>query len=73
MNKPRFTPAEVEAAKVIRMLFPDAETVKRTYELLGIRNGLKILMVTLDADKFPSIAEDEIVKLDDILACGGAQ
>ena len=67
-SKPRFTQQEVERAKAIRVLWPEATTVK--LEDYGRVRVLEVPMV-LTVDHFPSLHPGEPVTLDEII--GGAE
>ena len=67
-DKPRFTQQEVERAKAIRVLWPEATAVK--LEDYGRVCVLEAPMV-LTGDHFPSLRPGETITLDEII--GGAE
>ena len=73
--KPRFTEQEVERARTIKVICPDADRIRcRISENKGrvqhVCEG-NITMFTIWFDAFPSIQTDEYAKLDEII--GGAE
>lgn len=75
IRKPRFTEQEVERARTIKVICPDADRIRcRIFENKGRvqhvceGNGT---MLTIWFDAFPSIQTDEYAKLDEII--GGAE
>ena len=74
-EKPRFTQQEVERARTIKVICPDADRIRcRISENKGrvqhVCEGNRT-MLTLWFDAFPSIQTDEYAKLDEII--GGAE
>ena len=69
VRKPRWTEQEVEAAKAILTLWPDATILEdgRPYDIRV--HGKDRLLNTVDLDLFPSIQPGQSVKLSEI--CGG--
>lgn len=75
IRKPRFTEQEVERARTIKVICPDADRIRcRISENKGrvqhVCEGNRT-MLTLWFDAFPSIQTDEYAKLDEII--GGAE
>ena len=75
IRKPRFTEQEVESARTIKVICPDADRIKcRISENKGrvqhVCKGNRT-MLTIWFDAFPSIQTDEYAKLDEII--GGAK
>lgn len=75
IRRPRFTQQEVERARTIKVICPDADRIRcRIYENKGrvqhVCEGNRT-MLTIWFDAFPSIQIDEYAKLDEII--GGAQ
>ena len=66
-EKPRWTEQEVERAKAIKVIYPDAETLEECGPVVQVRCG-KFVIATLDTALFPSLRPGESVKLDEI--CG---
>lgn len=71
-DPPRFSPAEVEAAKAIRMLYPGATHLRRGTTTISAKGMEDMFFCVFDAERFPSIEPGETVYIDDIIACGGA-
>lgn len=69
-EKPRFTEQEVERAKAIKVIYPDAECLEECDPNIRVFNG-KFVIATLDTALFPSLRPNETVTLDDII--GGAE
>ena len=74
IRKPRFTEQEVERARTIKVICPDADRIRcRISENKGrvqhVCEGNRT-MLTIWFDAFPSIQTDEYAKLDEII--GGA-
>lgn len=67
IRKPRWTEQEVERAKAIKVIYPDAETLEECGPVVQVRCG-KFVIATLDTALFPSLRPGESVKLDEI--CG---
>lgn len=75
IRKPRFTEQEVERAKTIKAIYPEADRIRcRIFENKGriqhVCEGNRT-MLTIWFDAFPSIQTDEYAKLDEII--GGAK
>ena len=68
-GKPRFTEQEVERAKAIKVLYPDAETVENCVTFTGVRCGL--LTWQLPANLFTFAMDRQSYTLDEII--GGAE
>ena len=68
--KPRFTEQEVERAKAIKVIYPDADTLEECDPVVQVRCG-KFVIATLDTALFPSFRSNETVTLDEII--GGAK
>ena len=74
-DKPRFTVQEVDRAKAIKAIYPEADRIRcRIFENKGrtqhVCEGNKVLL-TIWFDAFPSIQTDGYAKLDEII--GGAE
>lgn len=69
-RKPRWTEQEVERAKAIKVLYPEADSLDECDPQVKVLNT-KFVMATLDAALFPSLRPSETVTLDEII--GGAQ
>lgn len=69
IRKPRFTEQEVEKAKAIKVLWPDAEGIRKT-EMMGLVHIVGTA-VWVDHDNFPSLEPERTIKLDEII--GGAE
>ena len=67
IRKPRWTQQEVERAKAIRLLYPEADSLNECDPYIKVFNN-KFVIATLDTALFPSICPGESVKLDEI--CG---
>ena len=67
-EKPRFTQQEVERAKAIKVLWPDAEGIRKT-EMMGPVHIVGTA-VWVGHDNFPSLEPERTIKLDEII--GGA-
>lgn len=68
-EKPRFTQQEVERAKAIKVLWPDAKGIRKT-EMMGPVHIVGTA-VWVGHDNFPSIEPERTIKLDEII--GGAE
>ena len=66
-RKPRWTEQEVERAKAIRLLYPEADSLNECDPYIKVFNN-KFVIATLDMALFPSLCPGESVKLDEI--CG---
>lgn len=67
-----FTPEEVEAAKAVKTLWPEAEALSITNsgKVAVMRSGDRVPFNFLSWETFPSIGPTEIVLLDDIIGEG---
>ena len=70
IRKPRFTQQEVERAKAIKVLYPEADSLDECDPQVKVLNT-KFVIAALDTALFPSLRPGETVKLDEII--GGAQ
>lgn len=70
IRKPRWTQQEVERAKAIKVLYPEADKLDECDPQIKVLNT-KFVITTLDTALFPSLRPGETVKLDEII--GGAQ
>ena len=62
----RWTEQEVERAKAIKVIYPDAETLEECDPVVQVRCG-KFVIATLDTALFPSLRPEETVTLDEII------
>lgn len=69
-EKPRFTRQEVERAKAIRLLYPEADSLNECDPHIKVLSN-RFVIATLDTALFPSLRPGESVKLEEII--GGAQ
>ena len=69
-EKPRWTEQEVERAKAIKVLYPEADKLDECDPQIKVLNT-KFVIATLDTALFPSLRPSESVKLDEII--GGAE
>ena len=69
IRKPRFTEQEVERAKAIKVLWPDAEGIRKM-EMMGPVHIVGTA-VWVGHDNFPSLEPKRTIKLDEII--GGAE
>lgn len=72
-DKPRFTRQEVESAKIISVLFPEATHIERLRgsKVLGITGAEDGWIANIESSLFPEIKSGQSVTLDEII--GGAQ
>jgi hypothetical protein len=73
-GKPRWTEQEVEMAKAIKEIFPDAYKLARNLSAIaiyGVEDDISFYLATIQAERFHSLRPDETVTLDEII--GGAQ
>lgn len=70
IRKPRWTEQEVERAKAIKVLWPEADTLDYWGDGISVE-GAEIYIAELDAVRFPSILPGETIKLDEII--GGTE
>lgn len=66
IRKPRWTEQEVERAKAIRLLYPEADSLNECDPCIKVLNN-KFVIATLDTALFPSLHVCENVKLDEII------
>lgn len=73
IRKPRFTQQEVESAKIISVLFPEATHIERLRgsKVLGITGAKDGWIADIESSLFPEIKSGQSVTLDEII--GGAQ
>lgn len=69
-EKPRWTEQEVERAKAIKMLYSEAESIEMYGFGIRVFNR-KLVIAILDPSLFPSLRQNEIITLDEII--GGAE
>ena len=70
IRKPRFTEQEVERAKAIKMIYPNAEKLELVPCVIRVYTDIGVI-AHLHADLFPSIKYGLICTLDEII--GGAE
>ena len=70
IHKPRWTEQEVERAKAIKVLYPEADNLNECDPQIKVLNT-KFVIATLDTALFPSLRPGESVKLDEII--GGTE
>ena len=70
IHKPRWTEQEVERAKAIKVLYPEADNLNECDPQIKVLNT-KFVIATLDTALFPSLRPSETVKLDEII--GGTE
>ena len=70
IRKPHWTEQEVERAKAIKMLYSEAESIEMYGFGIRVFNR-KLVIATLDPSLFPSLRQNEIITLDEII--GGAE
>ena len=70
IREPRWTEQEVERAKAIKMLYSEAESIEMYGFGIRVFNR-KLVIATLDPSLFPSLRQNEIITLDEII--GGAE
>ena len=73
IRKPRFTQQEVESAKIISVLFPEATHIERLRgsKVLGITGAEDVWIADIESSLFPEIKSGQSVTLDEII--GGAE
>lgn len=71
IRKPRWTQQEVERAKAIKMIYPNAYRLKNSDVFVQIWGKEGILLAHAEVDLFPSLCPGQPVELDEII--GGAQ
>ena len=67
----RWTEQEVERAKAIKVLWPEAERLYRSVATITIYTRSQLLVIDLHAELFPSLHYGKTVTLDEII--GGAE
>lgn len=70
IREPRWTEQKVERAKAIKMLYSEAESIEMYGFGIRVFNR-KLVIATLDPSLFPSLRQNEIITLDEII--GGAE
>ena len=70
LRQPRWTEQEVERAKAIKMLYSEAESIEMYGFGIRVFNR-KLVIAILDPSLFPSLRQNEIITLDEII--GGAE
>ena len=70
IRRPRFNQQEVERAKAIKVLYPEADSLDECDPQVKVLNT-KFVIATLDTALFPSLCPGETVTLDEII--GGAE
>lgn len=73
IRKPRWTQQEVESAKIISVLFPEATHIERLRgsKVLGITGAEDGWIADIESSLFPEIKSGQSVTLDEII--GGAE
>lgn len=71
IRKPRWTQQEVERAKAIKMIYPNAYHLKNSDVFVQVWSKEGILLAHAEVDLFPSLRPGQPVELDEII--GGAQ
>lgn len=70
IREPRWTEQEVERAKAIKMLYSEAGSIEMCGFGIRVFTG-NLSIATLDPSLFPSLRQNEIITLDEII--GGAE
>lgn len=70
IRKPRWTEQEVERAKAIRLLYPEADSINECDPQIKVLSD-RFVIATLDTALFPNMCPGHSVKLDEII--GGAE
>lgn len=70
-EKPRWTEQEVEMAKAIKMIYPNAYRLESSDVFVQVWGKEEILLAHVEVDLFPSLRPGETVTLGEII--GGAQ
>lgn len=70
-RKPRWTEQEVERAKAIKMIYPNAYRLESSDVFVQVWGKEEILLAHVEVDLFPSLRPGQPVELDEII--GGAQ
>lgn len=63
---PRWTEQEIERAKAIKVLYPDADRIEECDPIIQVLSE-KFVIATLDTALFPSLRTGETASLDDII------
>ena len=71
IRKPRWTQQEVEGAKAIKMIYPNAYRLESSDVFVQVWGKEEILLAHAEVDLFPSLRPGQSVTLDEII--GGAQ
>lgn len=71
IRKPRWTEQEVERAKAIKMIYPNAYRLESSDVFVQVWSKEEILLAHVEVDMFPSLRPGQPVELDEII--GGAQ
>lgn len=73
IRKPRWTEQEVESAKIISVLFPEATHIERLRgsKVLGITGAEDGWIADIESSLFPEIKSGQAITLDEII--GGAK
>lgn len=71
IRKPRWTEQEVERAKAIKMIYPNAYRLESSDVFVQVWGKEEILLAHVEVDLFPSLRPGQPVELDEII--GGAQ
>lgn len=71
IRKPRWTVQEVERAKAIKMIYPNAYRLESSDVFVQVWGKEEILLAHVEVDLFPSLRPGQPVELDEII--GGAQ
>lgn len=64
--KPHWTEQEIERAKAIKVLYPDADRIEECDPIIQVLSE-KFVIATLDTALFPSLRTGETASLDDII------
>ena len=72
IRKPRWTEQEVERAKAIKVLYPEADSLDECDPQVKVLNT-KFVIATLDTALFPSLRPGETVTLDEIINSANGQ
>ena len=70
-RKPRWTEQEVERAKAIKMIYPNAYRLENSDVFVQVWGKEEILLAHAEVDLFPSLRPGQSVELDEII--GGAK
>lgn len=69
IRKPRWTQQEMERARAIKVLYPDAESLEEQDPHVKVLNS-KFVIAAFDTALFPSLRTGESIKLSDIIGGG---